>query len=110
MLDSPAVQQLQSDSQHGPVFQLLSVLLAGDVQVTFVGTLLLSMQPDAHCNKLGPLVSNTFTGHWSGALVFMYNLPVTTTAHDIPVRRPLSRWRRTARGCLRWWAPPGRMC
>ena len=33
MLDSPAVQQLQSDSQHGPVFQLLSVLLAGDVQV-----------------------------------------------------------------------------
>lgn len=33
MLDSPAVQQLQSDSQHGPVFQLLSLLLAGDVQV-----------------------------------------------------------------------------
>jgi translation initiation factor 3 subunit M len=32
MLDSPAVQQLQSDPQHGPVFQLLSVLLAGNVQ------------------------------------------------------------------------------
>ncbi len=33
MLESPAVQQLQSDGQHGPVFALLSLLLAGDVQV-----------------------------------------------------------------------------
>lgn len=33
MLESPAVQQLQSDATHGPVFTLLSLLLAGDVQV-----------------------------------------------------------------------------
>jgi hypothetical protein len=39
MLDSPAVQQLQSDPQDGAVFQLLSVLLAGDVQVCFCGSL-----------------------------------------------------------------------
>jgi translation initiation factor 3 subunit M len=32
MLESPAVQQLQSDAAHGAVFTLLSLLLAGDVQ------------------------------------------------------------------------------
>jgi hypothetical protein len=47
MLDSPAVQQLQSDPQHGPVFQLLSVLLAGDVQVCSLVLIQLSRQPDA---------------------------------------------------------------
>lgn len=33
MAATPAVQQLQGDSQHGPLFQLLQLLLSGSVQV-----------------------------------------------------------------------------
>ena len=33
LMDSPAVAQLQEDPQHAQTHQLLSLLLAGDVQV-----------------------------------------------------------------------------
>lgn len=32
---SPAVKQLQSESEHAPLYQLLSIVLAGDVKVAF---------------------------------------------------------------------------
>ncbi len=33
MADAPALQQLHGDPQHGALFELLQLLLAGDVQV-----------------------------------------------------------------------------
>lgn len=33
MLDSPAVQQLKGDSKFGGVYQLLTLLLTGDMKV-----------------------------------------------------------------------------
>ena len=38
LLDSPAVAQLDGDSQHATTYQLLSLLLAGDVQVGLFNT------------------------------------------------------------------------
>lgn len=33
MADTPALRQLQGDAQHGPLFELLQLLLSGNVQV-----------------------------------------------------------------------------
>lgn len=36
MLEAPAVEQLRGDAEHGPLFDLLSLMLSGSVQASLI--------------------------------------------------------------------------